>query len=199
MTNARAYYTTRAAAGASAPGIPHALRGRKIHANLGRIAQRDREALSSRHCKEPTGRANARPMTGSATKQSSFCLSAPKLDCFRLRSSSYGGHVASLAMTAKMLSLPNARRETSMVEKQLKRSRRNIMRAVAGGISAGLLRISQSKASEKMTREQAQYQDRPNGIYSCGLCTLFERPKSCKVVEGEVSEDGWCKAFALAD
>jgi len=86
-----------------------------------------------------------------------------------------------------------------MVERQLKRSRRNIMRAVAGGISAGLLRISQTKASEKMTREQAQYQDRPNGIYSCGLCTLFERPKSCKVVEGEVSEDGWCKAFALAD
>jgi len=86
-----------------------------------------------------------------------------------------------------------------MVEKQLKRSRRNIMRAVAGGISAGLLRISQTKASEKMTRQQAQYQDTPNGIYSCGLCTLFERPKSCKVVEGEISEDGWCKAFALAD
>ncbi len=86
-----------------------------------------------------------------------------------------------------------------MVERQLKRSRRNIMRAVAGGISAGLLRISQTKASEKMTRQQAQYQDTPNGIYSCGLCTLFERPKSCKVVEGEISEDGWCKAFALAD
>src|SRR5258707_11117220 len=29
----------------------------------------DYERLS-RHCKEPTGRANARPMTGSATKQS---------------------------------------------------------------------------------------------------------------------------------
>jgi hypothetical protein len=27
--------------------------------------------LLSRHCEEPTGRANARPMTGSATKQSS--------------------------------------------------------------------------------------------------------------------------------
>jgi hypothetical protein len=30
-------------------------------------------------------------------------------------------------------------------------------------------------------------------------CALFDKPKSCKVVEGEVSEDGWCKAFALAD
>ena len=66
--------------------------------------------------------------------------------------------------------------------------------------SAGLLlRISQGQASEKMTKPQAEYRDTPNGIYSCGLCTLFEKPKSCKVVEGEVSEDGWCKAFALAD
>jgi hypothetical protein len=50
-----------------------------------------------------------------------------------------------------------------------------------------------------MTRQQAEYQDKPNGIYSCGLCTLFEKPNHCKVVEGEVSEDGWCKAFAMAD
>jgi hypothetical protein len=39
----------------------------------------------------------------------------------------------------------------------------------------------------------------PNIIFSCATCTLFEPPKSCKVVEGEVSKDGWCKAFALAD
>ena len=74
------------------------------------------------------------------------------------------------------------------------------MRSLAGGVSAGLLlRIAPADATEKMTRAQAEYQDAPNGIYSCGLCTLFERPNSCKVVEGEVSKDGWCKAFALAD
>jgi hypothetical protein len=28
---------------------------------------------------------------------------------------------------------------------------------------------------------------------------LFEAPNICKVVEGEVSKDGWCKAFAMAD
>jgi hypothetical protein len=31
------------------------------------------------------------------------------------------------------------------------------------------------------------------------VCSLFEAPKYCKVVEGEVSKDGWCKAFAMAD
>jgi hypothetical protein len=80
-------------------------------------------------------------------------------------------------------------------------SRRDAIRAAAGGISAGvLLRISRAAAdNDKMTRQQAQYQDTPNGIYSCATCSLFERPKSCKVVDGEVSEDGWCKAFALVD
>ena len=87
-----------------------------------------------------------------------------------------------------------------MRTRNLNWSRRNAIRTVAGGISVGLLlRISPTAADEKMTREQAQYQDRPNGMFSCATCSLFERPKSCKVVAGDVSEDGWCKAFALAD
>jgi hypothetical protein len=74
------------------------------------------------------------------------------------------------------------------------------VRAVVKGAWAGLLlRIAPAQASEKMTRQQAQYQDTPNGIYSGAVCTLFEQPKFCKVVDGEVSRDGWCKAFALAD
>jgi hypothetical protein len=87
-----------------------------------------------------------------------------------------------------------------MVEKQLDKLRRNLIRAVVKGMPAALLlRFSQAQSSDKMTRQQAQYQDTPSGIYSCGLCTLFERPNACKVVEGEISRDGWCKAFALAD
>jgi hypothetical protein len=69
-----------------------------------------------------------------------------------------------------------------MVEKRVDRSRRKVIRAVAKGVTAGLLlRISQIDASEKMTRQQAEYQDTPNGIYSRGMCTLFEAPASCKV------------------
>jgi hypothetical protein len=87
-----------------------------------------------------------------------------------------------------------------MVEKRIDRSRRNVIHAVVKGVLAGLLlRTSRTEASEKMTRQQAEYQDTPKGIYSCGMCTLFEPPKYCKVVDGEISKDGWCKAFALAD
>ena len=50
-----------------------------------------------------------------------------------------------------------------------------------------------------MTKPQAEYRDTPNGIYSCGMCTLFVAPDGCKVVEGAISKDGWCKAFAAVD
>jgi hypothetical protein len=75
-----------------------------------------------------------------------------------------------------------------------------VVGAVARGVSAGLLLpFTRAEAAEKMTRAQAEYQATPNGIYSCGVCTLFMPPDACKVVEGEVSKAGWCKAFALAD
>lgn len=87
-----------------------------------------------------------------------------------------------------------------MVDQRSDRTRRDIICAVTQGISAGLLlRISPTEAADKMTLQQAEYQDKPQGIYYCGMCTLFEPPKSCKVVEGEVSKYGWCKVFALAD
>jgi hypothetical protein len=79
-------------------------------------------------------------------------------------------------------------------------NRRKVLRAALATVPAGLLlRISSTQAADKMTLKQAEYQDGPSGIYSCAVCTLFEPPKGCKVVEGEISKDGWCKAFALAD
>jgi hypothetical protein len=80
------------------------------------------------------------------------------------------------------------------------RSRRNAVSLLANAISAGLVvQMSRALASDKMTKAQAEYQDMPQGLYSCAMCTLFVAPNACKVVEGEISRDGWCKAFALAD
>jgi hypothetical protein len=86
------------------------------------------------------------------------------------------------------------------MERDYDRSRRSVVRAVVTAIPAAmLLQTSWTEASEKMTQKQAEYRDTPDGIYSCGMCTLFEKPNACKVVEGEISSDGWCKAFALLD
>jgi hypothetical protein len=78
-------------------------------------------------------------------------------------------------------------------------SRRKLIRTLLGTAPAALLFGSQASAAEKMTLQQAAYQDTPNGIYSCGMCTFFEAPKSCKVVAGDISSDGWCKVFAAVD
>ncbi|KWV47209.1 hypothetical protein AS156_20340 [Bradyrhizobium macuxiense] len=85
-----------------------------------------------------------------------------------------------------------------MAKQRRKSSRRAFISATVAGIPATLL-LQTAVASDKMTKPQAAYQETPNGIYSCGLCTLFVAPNSCKVVEGEISKDGWCKAFAAVD
>jgi hypothetical protein len=87
-----------------------------------------------------------------------------------------------------------------MVARHSRWSRRAAIGAALGGPAGALLaRIGGAHAADKMTRAQAEYQDTPNGLYSCGICSLFDAPSACKVVEGEVSKDGWCKAFALQD
>ncbi len=77
-------------------------------------------------------------------------------------------------------------------------------RKLVCGIIAGMASLvhattAPANAREKMSKQEAEYQDRPKDIRMCATCTLFEPPKSCKVVEGDVSPSGWCKAFALAD
>jgi hypothetical protein len=79
--------------------------------------------------------------------------------------------------------------------------RRGLLRAAFVGAAAGLVAAAPSpaRAQQKMTKQEAEYQDSPRDIRMCATCTLFEPPKACKVVEGDVSPNGWCKAFALAD
>jgi hypothetical protein len=87
-----------------------------------------------------------------------------------------------------------------MAANRVDKPRRTLIGAMVTGSVAGLLwRIPSAAASEKMSPQRAEYQDTPKDIYSCAVCTLFEPPKSCKVVAGDISRDGWCKAFAMAD
>jgi hypothetical protein len=85
-----------------------------------------------------------------------------------------------------------------MAEQQCTSSRRRFIAAAIASVPATLF-LRKSSASDKMTKQQAAYQDTPNGMYSCGMCTLFAAPNGCKVVEGEISKDGWCKVFAAVD
>jgi hypothetical protein len=73
------------------------------------------------------------------------------------------------------------------------KSRRNVIRALAGAIPAGFsLRSFPACASEEMTRQQAEYQDKPKGIYMHAV-------RQAQPLQGRRrSEDGWCKTFAMA-
>jgi hypothetical protein len=46
---------------------------------------------------------------------------------------------------------------------------------------------------------EAQYQNTPKGMFKCALCSFFIKPRSCKVVTGDISPDGWCKLFDMPD
>lgn len=88
-----------------------------------------------------------------------------------------------------------------MAEERMKVARRRFCSTALGGAALGLaLRHSSgATAAEKMSRQEALYQDSPKDIRMCATCTLFVPPKCCKVVEGDISPNGWCKAYVMAD
>jgi hypothetical protein len=47
----------------------------------------------------------------------------------------------------------------------------------------------------KASQSEAAYQDQPKGDQRCDGCTKFEPPTGCKVVEGRISPQGWCKYY----
>jgi hypothetical protein len=54
-------------------------------------------------------------------------------------------------------------------------------------------------AQQKMSQAAAAYQDRPKNGLGCAACTLFRPPRSCEVVQGDISPNGWCRFFDLPD
>jgi hypothetical protein len=77
-----------------------------------------------------------------------------------------------------------------------KPTRRAVL-AVAAGLAAAPARAQEPPP--RVSQVEAQYRNTPNGMFSCATCTFFIKPRSCKVVTGDVSPKGWCKLFDLAD
>lgn len=49
----------------------------------------------------------------------------------------------------------------------------------------------------KMTKINAQYQTQPKGEQKCSSCLHFvAESNTCKLVEGEISPEGWCMLYA---
>jgi hypothetical protein len=79
--------------------------------------------------------------------------------------------------------------------------RRRLIWAV-GGVAAGVTYANIFHATaqqQKISRTEVKYQDSPKGESMCGTCAYFEPPQSCYLVEGELSQTGWCQLFSSAD
>jgi hypothetical protein len=72
-----------------------------------------------------------------------------------------------------------------------------VQAALSGGILG--LAIPPAAAQQKVSQAAAEYQDRPKNGLTCAAWTLFRKPHSCEVVEGDISPNGWCKFFDLSD
>ena len=61
------------------------------------------------------------------------------------------------------------------------------------------LAATAATAQEKMSQGDAEYQEQPKNGLTCAACSLFRPPRSCEVVAGDISPNGWCRFFDLPD
>jgi hypothetical protein len=77
-------------------------------------------------------------------------------------------------------------------------SRRQLFPTIVGAISvvaAVLAKSNLANAQSKTDKKTAKYQDHPNNGKSCSQCNYFRPPKSCQLVAGDISPNGWCSFF----
>jgi hypothetical protein len=67
--------------------------------------------------------------------------------------------------------------------------------ATCGRAAAAEAQDYKPQDQKKLTQAAARYQDQPKGNESCGNCPYFVLPKSCVLVEGEISAFGWCPIY----
>jgi High potential iron-sulfur protein len=80
-------------------------------------------------------------------------------------------------------------------------SRRRVFQTLIGSaaaIGAGLALVTAepADAQAKTPKKVAKYQDHPKNGQQCSKCRFFRPPKSCQLVAGDISPNGWCSFFA---
>jgi hypothetical protein len=78
-------------------------------------------------------------------------------------------------------------------------SRRSMLQRLAtaaGTVTVLTVGAHQVAAQTKVSKTVVAYQDHPNGKLSCDNCINFQPPSGCKVVDGDITAQGWCKAYA---
>ena len=77
-------------------------------------------------------------------------------------------------------------------------SRRNVLRGatvVASGAALFVAAITTQRAEAKMAQTAAGYQTSPKDGKKCADCALFIAPSSCRLIDGTVGPEGYCRFF----
>jgi len=85
-------------------------------------------------------------------------------------------------------------RQQDLIPAQSRREVFRLLTALAVGGSA-ISFATLARAQSKTDKKTAKYQDKPNNGQSCSQCNYFHPPKTCQLVEGDVSPSGWCSFF----
>jgi hypothetical protein len=67
--------------------------------------------------------------------------------------------------------------------------------ATCGRAAAAIAQDYKPQVQKKLTQAAARYQDHPSGSEVCAGCPYFLLPKSCVLVEGDISPSGWCPIY----
>ena len=62
--------------------------------------------------------------------------------------------------------------------------------------AASLIVAGATPALAKMAPTAVAYQEMPNGDHKCGICNFYVDPNACKLVDGTINPEGWCKLWS---
>ena len=81
----------------------------------------------------------------------------------------------------------------------LRARRQFLRRTTVWLVAVPALAAAGAARANKADKADLSYRDKPgaNGK-RCGSCASFVAPRACRVVDGDVSPDGWCVAYSEA-
>ncbi len=74
-------------------------------------------------------------------------------------------------------------------------SRRTVLIAAAGTAPLLAMMTGRAEAGVKVPQDAVHYQPTPKDGQDCGHCYHFVTPGTCKLVDGAVSVNGWCRLW----
>ena len=87
-----------------------------------------------------------------------------------------------------------------MIQSASPLARRSLLRRFFGAVGASTLFYAvpfSATAVIKISQNAVAYQDHPEGDKRCDKCMQFQPPNGCKMVDGSISPNGYCRLFVL--